>query len=221
MKKIIVTTLLFIVLMNLLPISAFADSIEDDWGEDDYISYEGEDDDATGLSFSDVSSGAYYYDAVRWAVENGITSGTSATTFSPVKTCTRAEAVTFLWRAARKPEPSTTNNPFNDVSANAYYYKAVLWAVENGITSGTSTATFSPNDICSRSQIVTFMYRKAGSPSVTGESFADVPSSAYYADAVQWAVAQSITSGTGNGKFSPMKNCTRGEIVTFLYRYAK
>ena len=168
--------------------------------------------------FWDVSASAYYYDAVLWAVEEEITSGTSDTTFSPNASCTRAQAVTFLWRAAGSPAPDSRKNPFRDVSSNAYYYDAVLWAVENGITSGTSANTFSPNGTVTRAQTVTFLYRAAGSPAASGSSFTDVPSNAYYAAAVRWAVSHNITSGTSSSTFSPNGFCTRGQIVTFLYR---
>lgn len=168
--------------------------------------------------FNDVAEGAYYYDAVLWAVENGVTSGTSATTFAPNATCTRAQTVTFLWRANGSPKPTGTVNPFSDVSADAYYYKAVLWAVEQGITVGTTDTTFAPDATCTRAQVVTFQWRAAGSPAASGSSFSDVPADAYYAQAVAWAVSEGITSGTGNNQFSPSNNCTRAQIVTFLYR---
>ena len=168
--------------------------------------------------FTDVSADAYYYDAVLWAVENGITSGTTETTFEPDASCTRAQILTFLWRAAGSPK-ATGSNPFTDVSADAYYYDAVLWAVENGITSGTSETTFEPNATVTRGQTVAFMYRMAGSPAADGAGFSDVSSNAYYADAVAWAVDNDITAGTGNGQFSPDADCTRAQIVTFLYRY--
>lgn len=169
--------------------------------------------------FSDVSSSDYFYDAVVWALDNSITAGTSSTTFSPNQACTRAQAVTFLWRAAGSPDVSG-NNPFSDVSSSDYYYKAVLWAVQNGVTSGTSAKTFSPVSVCQRSQIVSFLYRYAGSPSVSGsKAFNDVSSGSYYYSAVQWAVNNNVTSGTGNGQFSPESTCTRAQIVTFLYRY--
>ena len=171
------------------------------------------------VSFTDVSPNAYYYDAVQWAVENGITSGTSATTFSPDMVCTRAQAVTFLWRAAGSPRPESTRNPFTDVKAGSYYYDAVLWAVEEGITSGTSATTFSPDMTCSRSQIVTLLYRSWGNPEIEeAASFRDVPAGAYYAEAVSWAAEWGITSGTSATTFSPDASCTRAQIVTFLYR---
>lgn len=171
-----------------------------------------------GLPFVDVPASAYYYDAVAWAVENGVTGGTTATTFSPNNACTRAQMVTFLWRAAGEPEPETTVNPFTDVSASAYYYEAVLWAVERGITNGTSATTFSPDATVTRGQTVTFLWRNAGSPAASGSSFADVAADAYYATAVAWAANEGITSGTSATAFSPSNACTRAQIVTFLYR---
>ena len=170
------------------------------------------------LSFSDVPRNAYYYDAVQWAVDNSITSGTSATTFSPDATCTRAQMVTFLWRTAGCPVVQRTN-PFVDVRSDAYYYNAVLWAVKNGITAGTSAARFSPEDTVTRDQAVTFLYRFAGSPDVSGgNAFRDVLGDAYYASAVQWAVSKQVTNGTGATTFSPGAPCTRAQTVTFLYR---
>ena len=171
-------------------------------------------------AFADVPASAYYADAVAWAVEQGITSGTSTNTFSPDMSCTRAQIVTFLWRANGSPKADGAN-PFTDVSADAYYYDAVLWAVKEGITSGTSATTFAPDMTVTRGQTVTFLYRAAGAPAVSGGSFADVAADAYYADAVAWAVKEGITSGTGGNSFSPDAACTRGQIVTFLYRDAK
>ena len=174
------------------------------------------------MSFTDVADKAYYRDAVAWAVENGITKGTTATTFSPNATCTRAQAVTFLWRAAGSPEPKTSTMPFTDVNAGSYYYDAVLWAVENGITKGTSDTTFSPDATCSRAQIVAFLWRSEKSPAAgTANPFADVKSTAYYADAVLWAVKENITKGTTSTTFSPDADCTRAQIVTFLWRCKK
>ncbi len=173
-------------------------------------------------TFNDVPFTAYYYNAVQWAVISGVTAGTSETTFSPNAPCTRAQAVTFLWRTAGKPEPKSRAVAFADIKAGSYYEKAVQWAVENGITAGTSKTTFSPDATCDRGQIVTFLYRAAGNPSVSSSSsFADVKSGQFYETAVQWAVANNITSGTGNGKFSPTARCDRSQIVTFLYRYSK
>ena len=175
----------------------------------------------TGV-FVDVATGSYYEDAVDWAVENGITKGTDDTHFSPDGICTRAQAVTFLWRAAGSPEPETRAMPFNDVPVGSYYYDAVLWAVENGITKGTSDTTFSPNMTCSRAQIVTFLWRSEKSPAAgTANPFADVKSTAYYADAVLWAVKENITKGTTSTTFSPNADCTRAQIVTFLWRCKK
>ena len=174
---------------------------------------------ATTISFRDVKQSDYYYDAVKWAVEKGITEGTSIDTFSPHASCTRAQTVTFLWRAAGSPEPTGTVNPFSDLSPNAYYYKAVLWAVENGITQGTSTDTFSPDATVTRGQTVTFLHRAAGAPSHGGNAaFFDISDDDYYSDAVAWAEQNGITSGTGNGKFAPNAVCTRAQIVTLLYR---
>ena len=175
----------------------------------------------TGV-FVDVATGSYYEDAVDWAVENGITKGTDDTHFSPDGICTRAQAVTFLWRTAGSPEPETRAMPFTDVPAGSYYYDAVLWAVENGITKGTSDTTFSPNMTCSRAQIVAFLWRSEKSPAAgTANPFADVKSTAYYADAVLWAVREDITKGTTNTTFSPDADCTRAQIVTFLWRCKK
>ena len=169
--------------------------------------------------FADVVKGEYYYDAVLWAVKSGITEGTSKTEFSPYMTCTRAQAVTFLWRAAGSPEPTSNANPFADVAVNAYYYKAVLWAVENGITTGTSDTAFDPDDTVTRAQIVTFLWRNANKPSMTSAAaFADVATTDYFYGAVAWAAEQKITQGTGDAEFSPAADCTRGQIVTFLYR---
>ena len=169
--------------------------------------------------FTDINDDAYYKDAVIWAVENGITKGTSGTMFSPDAACTRAQAVTFLWRAAGSPAPKATAMPFADVKAGSYYYDAVLWAVENGITKGTSDTTFSPDVKCTRAQIVTFLWRAQKSPAAASVNvFTDVAADAYYADAVNWAVAKGITSGTSAAAFSPNADCTRGQIVTFLYR---
>ena len=169
--------------------------------------------------FNDVKPGDYFYDAVNWAVEKGITTGTSATTFSPNASCTRAQIVTFLWRASSSPEPKTASNPFTDVAANAYYCKAVLWAVENGITTGTSATTFSPDAPCTRAQGVTFLWRANGSKAASAAaSFTDVASDAYYAPAVAWAAEQNVTSGVGNGLFSSDTTCTRAQIVSMLYR---
>ena len=172
--------------------------------------------------FLDVPAGAYYEDAVVWAVGKGITSGTNATTFDPNGTCTRAQAVTFLWRAAGSPTPKTKLMPFPDVPIGSYYWNAVLWAIEQGITEGTSYLTFSPNDSCTRAQIVTFLWRSKGNPAVSGNApFTDVAPDAYYAAAVTWAEKNGITGGIGNGLFGSNNTCTRAQIVTFLYRAMK
>ena len=180
-------------------------------------------DDNTMLNFFvDVSASDYYYDAVLWAVGKGITSGTSATTFDPSGNCTRAQAVTFLWRAAGSPAAKSSAMPFADVKAGSYYYDAVLWAVENGITKGTSDTAFSPNATCTRAQIVTFLWRANGSPVASGNSaFTDVASDAYYAAAVTWAEKNGVTGGIGGGLFGSGNTCTRAQIVTFLYRAMK
>ena len=169
--------------------------------------------------FQDLEVGAYYTNPVVWAVKNGVTNGTSATTFSPNATCTRAQVVTFLWRAEGSPEPQSAANPFTDVKRDDYFYKAVLWAVENGITNGTSATTFSPGDGCTRAQVVTFLHRTEGSTAAgSANPFTDVPAGQYYTDAVLWAVAKNITNGTSATTFSPNATCTRAQIVTFLYR---
>ena len=172
----------------------------------------------TGV-FVDVPEGSYYEEAVNWAVEKGITTGTDATHFSPDGICTRAQAVTFLWRAAGSPAAKPAVMPFADVKVGSYYYDAVLWAVENGITKGTSDTMFSPDATCSRAQIVTFLWRSQKSPAAgTANPFTDVKASAYYADAVLWAVKEDVTKGTTNTTFSPDANCTRAQIVTFIWR---
>ena len=169
--------------------------------------------------FTDVDISQYYHAGVDWAVLNGVTNGTSATTFSPGATCTRAQVVTFLWRAKGSPEPQSTVNPFTDVKSSDYYYKAVLWAVEKGITNGTSATAFSPADQCTRAHVVTFLWRTEGKPAGgSGNPFGDVPAGAYYTDAVLWAVARGITNGTSATTFSPGSGCTRAQVVTFLYR---
>ena len=170
--------------------------------------------------FQDVPSDAYYFEAVNWAVANNVTNGTSETTFSPNVGCTRAQVVTFLWRAAGQPEPTEGTNPFTDVKEGTYYYKAVLWAVERGITNGTSETTFDPDETCTRAQIVTFLWRREGKPAPTGANnpFADVKPSAYFGSAVLWAVEKGITNGTSETTFDPDEDCTRAQVVTFLFR---
>lgn len=175
---------------------------------------------AAAVPFVDVSESDYFYEAVKWAAEKGITSGTSESTFGPLANCTRAQMVTFLWRAAGSPEPSVATSSFEDVDETAYYDKALLWAVQNGITSGTSATTFSPDALCTRGQMVTFLYRSAKSPAVSGShSFRDVKAEDYYSDAVIWAKGEGITAGTSATTFSPDACCTRGQMVTFLFRY--
>lgn len=179
---------------------------------------------AQTMNFIDVKASDFFYEPVKWAVNNKITNGTSSTTFSPYKNCNRAEIVTFLWRAAGSPEPTSTRNPFTDVNSvrDASYYKAILWASQKGITAGTNATTFSPYQECTRSQIVTFLYRYAGKPSGNYTNpFKDVSSvnEASYYNAILWAVGKGITQGTSTTTFSPYASCTRGEAVTFLYRY--
>ena len=179
---------------------------------------------AQTMNFIDVKASDFFYEPVKWAVNNKITNGTSSTTFSPYKNCNRAEIVTFLWRAAGSPEPTSTRNPFTDVNSvrDASYYKAILWASQKGITAGTNATTFSPYQECTRSQIVTFLYRYAGKPSgYYSNPFKDVSSvnEASYYNAILWAVGKGITQGTSTTTFSPYASCTRGEAVTFLYRY--
>ena len=169
--------------------------------------------------FVDVPPMYYYFDAVNWAVENGITTGTGRLTFSPDAPCTRAQAVTFLWRTAGCPAPKSSEMPFTDVVAGSYYETAVLWAVEQGITKGTSDTTFSPNATCTRAQIVTFLCRAFGEASGAATPFADVAADAYYAGAVSWAAANGVTGGSSDTTFCPDAPCTRAQIVTFLYRF--
>lgn len=167
--------------------------------------------------FVDVKANDYFYDAVLWAAEKGITSGTDAEHFSPNQPCTRAQIVTFLWRAAGSPEPKNVSS-FADVSASSYYAKAVAWAVENGITTGTTESTFSPNKTCTRAQSVTFLFRAIGKLVDSKAEFNDVLTDSYYANAVAWAVESGVTNGIGNGLFGPDNSCIRAQIVTFLYR---
>lgn len=176
------------------------------------------------MNFIDVKTTDYFYDSVKWAVNKGVTTGTSSTTFSPYNPCKRAEIVTFLWRAAGSPEPTTTRNPFRDVNAvtHSSYYKAILWASQKGIAAGTSTTTFSPDQVCTRAQIVTFLYRYAGKPSgYYSNPFKDVSatSEASYYNAILWASGKGITTGSSPTTFSPYASCNRAEAVTFLYRY--
>ena len=168
--------------------------------------------------FYDVPNNAYFYEAVKWAVENGITTGVGNDLFAPEQPCTRAQIVTFLWRAAGSPAPKNMSC-FTDVPADAFYAKAVAWAVENGITGGTGDGKFSPDATCTRAQAVTFLYRASGAPAVSGNAaFSDVATNAYYEAAVKWAEKNGITGGIGGGLFGSDNNCTRAQIVTFLYR---
>ena len=176
-------------------------------------------DGSASLPFTDVADDAYYADAVAWAVANNVTSGVSATSFVPNASCTRGQMVTFLWRAAGSPEPKSTTTAFTDVKSGAYYEKAVAWAVENNVTTGTSSTTFSPDASVTRAQAVTFQWRANASPAAaSASSFTDVAASAYYASAVNWAVENNVTNGTSTATFSPNADCTRAQIVTFLYR---
>ena len=168
--------------------------------------------------FADVPVDAYYYEAVKWAAEKGITGGIGNGLFAPDLNCTRAQIVTFLWRAAGSPEPKSTVS-FADVSADSYYAKAVAWAVENGITGGTGNGLFSPDAACTRAQSAAFLYRAAGSPAVNGSAgFSDVAADAYYAQAVAWAKEHGITDGIGGGLFGSANDCTRAQIAAFLWR---
>ena len=171
--------------------------------------------------YGDVSKDSYYYDAVKWAAETGVTTGVGDGLFAPEWVCTRGQIVTFLWRASGSPAPKATELPFTDVAADAYYAQAVLWAVEKGITNGTSETTFSPDQTCTRAHAVAFLYRMSGSPAAAGSTFSDVAADAYYRAAVAWAVEKGITNGTSGTTFSPDDTCTRGQIVTFLYRLAQ
>lgn len=174
---------------------------------------------STVVAFTDVAKDSYCYNAVQWAVANGIASGTSDTTFGVEDACTRAQTLTLMWRASGSPAPRLAKSPFTDVPKDAYYHDAVLWAIEAGITAGASGNVFHPNDTITRGQVVTFLYRHAGAPDVDlTDEFQDVPADAYYAKAVAWAVSKGITSGMGEHTFRPDTVCTRGQIVTFLYR---
>ncbi len=169
--------------------------------------------------FSDVPADSFYYDPVLWAVEQGITSGTTGTTFSPNDACMRAHVVTFLWRAAGSPAPESAVNPFTDVKTSDFFYKPVLWAVENGITTGTSATTFSPTGVCNRAQVVTFLHRAFESPAAaTSLPFTDVPAGAWYEAPIAWAVENGITNGLTATEFGPTSPCNRAQVVTFLYR---
>ena len=184
---------------------------------DGKVSVEAEFVKTAATSFADVPANAYFADAVKWAVDKGITNGLPDTMFGPYASCPRAQIVTFLWRAAGSPEPKAMSS-FTDVPASAYYAKAVEWAVENGITNGMTETTFAPDATCTRGQSVTFLHRALDKKVESSANFTDVKSDAFYADAVNWAVASDVTNGTSNTTFSPNADCTRAEIVTFLYR---
>ena len=167
--------------------------------------------------FYDVPNDAYYYEAVKWAVDKGITSGVGDNLFGAEQPCTRGQIVTFLWRAAGSPEPKSASS-FADVSADSYYAKAVAWAVENGITTGTGADKFSPDAVCTRAQAVTFLARALNGKAAGGAEFTDVPADSYFADAVAWALSNGVTGGIGDGLFGADNDCTRAQIVTFLFR---
>ncbi len=199
MKKVLASILIFLMLLSAVPVAAEASAAQN--------------------PFSDVAVGVYYYDAVLWAVKNGITNGMGGGKFAPDQSCTRAQAVTFLWRAAGSPQPTNSRNPFADVPPVAYYYTAVLWAVEQGLTNGVAPGVFGADQQCTRAQIATFLYRLAADPADgAANPFSDVAAGAYYYNAVLWAVKNGITNGMGGGKFAPDQPCTRGQIVTFMHR---
>ena len=202
---------------NLLPLADLGNGKFSFVMPDGKVSVEAEFVKTASTSFADVPANAYFADAVKWAVDKGITNGLSDTMFGPYESCTRAQIVTFLWRAAGSPEPTSTST-FADVPVSAYYAKAVAWAVENGITNGMTETTFAPDATCTRGQSVTFLHRALKGTASGSANFTDVKSDAFYADAINWAVANNVTNGTSNTTFSPNADCTRAEIVTFLYR---
>ena len=202
---------------NLLPLADLGNGKYSFVMPDGKVSVEAEFVKTVATSFADVPANAYFADAVKWAVDKGITNGLSDTMFGPYESCTRAQIVTFLWRAAGSPEPKTASS-FTDVPVSTYYAKAVAWAVENGITNGMTETTFAPDATCTRGQSVTFLYRALKGTASGSANFTDVKSDAFYADAINWAVANNVTNGTSNTTFSPNADCTRAEIVTFLYR---
>ena len=174
------------------------------------------------MPFVDVPADSFYAEPVLWAVANGITNGTSETTFSPEKTITRAEAITFLWRAAGEPEPAATVSPFVDVTENDFFFKAVLWALEEGIANGLDQSHFGPYATANRAQVVTFLWRAAGSPEASVENpFTDVAENAWFHDAVLWALENGVTTGVTATFFDAWGSCNRAQVVTFLYRAAK
>ena len=174
-------------------------------------------------NFSDVPVGSFFFDPVKWAVDEGITTGTTPTTFDPNGNCMRAVVVTFLWRAAGEPEPTSDNNPFVDAKETDFFYKAVLWAVEQGVTNGMDATHFGPTALCNRAQVVTFLYRAMGNPVVnsTEHPFTDVSEGQFYFNAMLWAVENSITNGLTATTFGPTATCNRAQVVTFLYRAYK
>ncbi len=188
-------------------------------GDEDY--QPSEDEPSAENPFTDVNESDYYYDAVIWAYENGIVSGKDETHFCPSDPCTRAQSAAFLWRANNEPEPVTTENPFEDVEPSDYYYKAVLWAYENGITSGKDESHFQPDDTVTRKEFVTFLWRSAGEPEpeITENPFIDVPDDRYYTKAVLWAYENDITKGKDETHFQPENQCIRAQVVSFLYRF--
>ena len=193
------------------------DPMYDTYGPDQGVSDDTNQDGSDNQGFTDVPANAYFKNAVEWAVSSGVTSGTSATTFGPGEACTRSQVMTFLWKA--NGSGSGVSISFNDVNSGAYYYNAVSWAVANDVTSGTSAVTFGSNDACTRAQAMVFLWRAAGSPKASASvSFSDVSSSAYYYQAVQWAVSKGITSGTSATTFGSNDTCTRAQIITFLYK---
>jgi len=202
---------------NLLPLADLGDGKYTFTMPDSKVIVEASFVKVASTSFVDVPANAYFASAVEWAVGKGITNGLSDTMFGPYESCPHAQIVTFLWRAAGSPEPKTAVS-FADVPAGSYYAKAVAWAVENGITNGMAETTFAPNATCTRGQSVTFLYRALKGIASGSTNFTDVKSDAFYADAINWAVANNVTNGTSNTTFSPNADCTRAEIVTFLYR---
>ncbi len=173
---------------------------------------------ATTTKFVDVPADAYYAAPVAWAVENGVTGGTSATTFSPKQTCRSIEILTFLWNALEKPEPTAQENPFPNADTSAYYYKPILWAYQNGVITEAEAATFDPATYCDRGEMAIYLYRAAGSPATEAATFSDVPATGELNSAVSWALANGITAGTGEDTYSPDQTCPREQIITFLYR---
>ena len=192
-----------------LQVNALFPAVRSDESEKEFSAW-------TDNQMTDITEKDYFFEPVVWALRSGVTNGVTTNTFDPAGTCTRAQAVTFLWRAAGSPKPSSSSNPFTDVKDGSYYHDAVLWAVECGITTGTTATTFDPDGLCKQAQILTFIYRAKGKPAISGASYSD----AYYGDAVAWAFENGITDGAITGDFAPDDPCTRAQIVTFLYRDA-